>query len=319
MTNKSKLIIAAAAAVLLVILVVVIWYHASPKTKVDQVTKQVEAAEEIDLRTCVVVKEKHAGDYKLKPVGDKRVTFDRPGERTVKYTLTRNKNGKQWDLEYDFEVVDTTPPKIKVKSTLIQQGSHLNLDQLITVKDKVDGKIDAGNVTLTGEIDTNKSGEYPVTLSVTDMTGNEATKDVKLVVVDEQKFMKLIEGLWLNNCRDAAQAYSTAHIVGLTDVSMTQFDITKGNCFMTTLGDIKGEFDGGKVPELQGQQIAFTYIAPDLSKAKGVVDGKEISMDLAHIDDKILYYECGGHKNYCGYTEFLSMQEMDGYHFEQSF
>lgn len=127
---------------------------------------------------------------------------------------------------------------------------------------------------------------------------------------DQKALMEKISGLWLNKCKSASRAYSTAHAVGLTDVSMTEFVTVDGECFMTTMGDIKGQYDGGKVPNLQDEKISFTYVAPDLSRAKGKVAGMKITLDLSKIEKKRLSFKCGKYKNHCAATGFNTAQEM---------
>ena len=130
---------------------------------------------------------------------------------------------------------------------------------------------------------------------------------------DQKALMDKLGGLWLNKCKSASRAYSTAHAVGLTDVSMTEFRAVDGECFMTTMGDIKGHYDGGKVPNLQDEKISFTYIAPDLSRAKGKVAGMKITLDLSKIEKKQLSFKCGKYKNHCAATGFKTAQEMFDY------
>lgn len=130
---------------------------------------------------------------------------------------------------------------------------------------------------------------------------------------DQQALLEKLSGLWLNKCKSASKAYSTAHIVGLTDVSMTEFAVVDGECFMSTLGDIKGNYDGGKVPGLQNEKITFTYIAPDLSRAKGKVAGRRIVFDLSKIEKKRLTFKCGKNRNHCAATGFATAQEMFDY------
>ena len=127
---------------------------------------------------------------------------------------------------------------------------------------------------------------------------------------DQKAFIEKISGLWLNKCKSASRAYFTAHAVGLTDVSMTEFIAADGECYITTMGDIKGQYDGGKVPNLQDEIISFTYVAPDLSRAKGKVAGMKITLDLSKIEKKRLSFKCGKYKNHCAATGFKTAQEM---------
>ena len=139
------------------------------------------------------------------------------------------------------------------------------------------------------------------------------TKAPEVDPADQKALLEKINGLWLNKCKSASKAYSVAHAVGLTDVSMTEFAARDGECFMTTMGDIKGHYDGGKVPDLQEKKITFTYIAPDLSRAEGKVGGKKILLDLSRIEKKRLTFKCGKYRTHCAATGFDAAQEMFDY------
>lgn len=309
--KSKKVIIIVISIVAAAAIAGVLYYLLNPMNKVTVVSEQIEAMEPVDLSECVIIKDKYANNYTLHPEGENKIVFEKPGTETVNYILTHN--GTEKNLQIEFDVVDTTPPKIKVKKTLLQKGDDLALGEIVSVKDKVDGSIDSSQVSVEGDLDTNKSGKYEVTLSVSDEAGNIATKDVTLYVADKKALLQLLEGLWLNNSKSASQAYAYAHNTGLTDVSMTEFQITNNECFMTTMGYTNGEFDGGKVPDVMGAEIEFTYIDPELKTADGEVEDMEIHFDLSKIDKKRMKYKCGKFKTNCAFTEFKSMQEMNGY------
>ena len=130
---------------------------------------------------------------------------------------------------------------------------------------------------------------------------------------DEAEFIKRISGLWLNGCQNAADAKSTAKSVGCTDVSMTEFKVIDGICYMSTYGDIKGEFDGDKVPDVNTTPIMFTEISPDYKTARGDVGNDEIEFDMGAPNDQVLYYKCAGYYTHCAYTGFSTFKEMDSY------
>ena len=146
--------------------------------------------------------------------------------------------------------------------------------------------------------DTDSDGEKKTT---TEAKGSEAS------------FIKRITGLWLNGCQNAASAKESAKVVGCTDVSMTEFVERGGKCYMSTYGDIEGEYDGDTVPALSNAAITFSYISPDYTTAKGTVDGKEISFDMGAPNDQVILYSCGGYYTHCAYNGFSSFDAMNDY------
>lgn len=76
------------------------------------------------------------------------------------------------------------PPVLVVEDKTISQGTDLNLEDLIKeVTDPNDGAIDPKNVVIDkGDFDPNKPGEYEITFTVTDSSGNKTTTTSKVKV-----------------------------------------------------------------------------------------------------------------------------------------
>lgn len=145
----------------------------------------------------------------------------------------------------------------------------------------------------------------------------ETVAETKPAEGSEAQFIKRIAGLWLNGCEDAASAKESAKAIGITDVSMTEFTESGGVCYMSTYGDVTGEYDGDTVPALSHAAINFSYISPDYSMAKGVVAGEEITFDMGASNDQVIYYSCGGYYTHCAYNGFSSLDAMDRYLYGQ--
>lgn len=139
----------------------------------------------IDLVECaegisVIVKD--MGEFDTTKIGSYDVTFE-----------VTNENGEKKEKVFTFTVVDTIAPEISTgdKLTLIK-GVNFNIEELVTATDK------SGNVEIasSSEIDTNVPGEYPITVTATDTSGNEASKDIIVTVLErtETNFRNTVWG-----------------------------------------------------------------------------------------------------------------------------
>ena len=101
----------------------------------------------------------------------------------VKYLIpSSNKKGNN-DEVVNSEKKDITPPYLLLKEEkfIIYQDDEINYKSFIVdCFDEVDGDL-IDKVTY-NTIDTSKVGEYTVTYSVKDLSGNEATKDLLFIV-----------------------------------------------------------------------------------------------------------------------------------------
>ena len=78
------------------------------------------------------------------------------------------------------QIIDTIKPEIiGAKDTTIKQGDTIDLTQNIKVEDNVDKNIP---LVITGDIDTNKVGEYEITYTVTDKSNNKAEQTIKIKI-----------------------------------------------------------------------------------------------------------------------------------------
>ncbi len=127
----------------------------------------------------------------VKPVGD--ISLLKLGKQTAVFELARGDATRNEELV--FEVKDTHAPEIKTKE------DHVNVaygakydpaDNVVSVADPVDGNAkrlseepasgDGAWYVVKGEVNTQKSGEYPVSVVACDANGNRKTKDFKVVV-----------------------------------------------------------------------------------------------------------------------------------------
>lgn len=78
------------------------------------------------------------------------------------------------------QIIDTIKPEIiGAKDIIIKQGDTIDLTQNIKVEDNIDKDIP---LVITGDIDTNKVGEYKITYNATDKSNNKAEKTIKIKI-----------------------------------------------------------------------------------------------------------------------------------------
>ena len=78
------------------------------------------------------------------------------------------------------QIIDTIKPEIiGAKDITIKQGDTIDLTQNIKVEDNIDKDIP---LVITGDINTNKVGEYEITYTATDKSNNKAEKTIKIKI-----------------------------------------------------------------------------------------------------------------------------------------
>ena len=78
------------------------------------------------------------------------------------------------------QIIDTIKPEIiGAKDITIKQGDTIDLTQNIKVEDNIDKDIP---LVITGNIDTNKVGEYEITYTATDKSNNKAEQTIKIKI-----------------------------------------------------------------------------------------------------------------------------------------
>lgn len=78
------------------------------------------------------------------------------------------------------QIIDTIKPEIiGAKDITIKQGDTIDLTQNIKVEDNIDKDIP---LVITGDIDTNKVGEYEITYTATDKSNNKAEKTIRIKI-----------------------------------------------------------------------------------------------------------------------------------------
>lgn len=120
------------------------------------------------------------GNFKASVEGE--VNINIPGEYIITYTATDN-SGNSATVTRKVKVIDTTAPDIVLNGkseVTIEAGTKY--EELGAIgRDIVDGELKA---TISGEVNISKIGEYKLTYTVTDSSGNKAVVIRKVKVVD---------------------------------------------------------------------------------------------------------------------------------------
>ena len=100
------------------------------------------------------------------------------GEKSVDVVYVRNNKKEVYTVK--INVVDTTKPEIECEDKIeLYVGQKVNLEELGKVTDNSKEEI---KPVITGDYKLDTEGEYKVTITAKDSSGNEATKEVTIVV-----------------------------------------------------------------------------------------------------------------------------------------
>lgn len=171
---------------------------------------QVEADRNIEPMDLVSVT-KHRDIYTVKNVeadDEDEPDYSVVGKYNVKYNVMLRERVIR---EYDFQinVIDTTDPVITCDDNLkISQGSSLDISRYAKATDNASGKIE---LSVKGDYDSKKTGNYDITVCAKDESGNTAEKKVTLSVVESEEEAtntaltnteKALLGYWVNKGKD---------------------------------------------------------------------------------------------------------------------
>lgn len=111
-----------------------------------------------------------------------KLTVRKLGENTVNVEF--NYEGEPYEKEVKYNVVDTTDPlPLNMGwNPYVKVNTPFNLNSVIGYADNYDRSPVA---TYTGEVDTSQIGSYPITVTVTDSSGNSTSWDMTVFVLSE--------------------------------------------------------------------------------------------------------------------------------------
>ena len=202
----------------------------------------IECGTEIDDMNALAlsyVKESH-GDLSVK--GTEGIDPEKVGDGELTYTVsTKDSYGVEVSKEETLKVkvVDTQAPEI----TLVNERVKLTvgdafdpLANVASVKDKADGEMDKASLTVDNPVDQTKPGEYAVTITAKDISGNKQSIAYPVAVVAQQaatmanKFGTTRRTTAGRNT-NAGTAGNTAESAGSGSDSGDMWDLYTGNTF----------------------------------------------------------------------------------------
>lgn len=144
----------------------------------------VEVKGSTDIKKYIKAIDNVDGDVSAFIKTDKKLDTSKLGAQTI--TVSVDDNAGNTALEkYEFYVSDNTAPTITFKkgsSVTADYGKTFNYKDYVTVKDNFESKTPA--VTVEGEVNTKKEGNYELVITAKDTSGNTTSKTLKVEVAD---------------------------------------------------------------------------------------------------------------------------------------
>ncbi len=214
-----KRIISIVAALIIVIgggIFAYLYFFANP---LQATAETIEAGSTVDPMALVELKSNATGKYTYE-VLDNMIDTGALGEYTVTYSLTKTSNNNTKEVDFSFEVVDTTAPVINVDDTItVMRGMDFNITEYVMVVDALDGILGGDSVSMDGGVDTSVEGTYAVTINASDAQSNTVSKDINVIVVgamgDPAEFLNKISGSWHNEDSNIVINFSTDSVLSI--------------------------------------------------------------------------------------------------------
>lgn len=131
--------------------------------------------------------ELHASDFIDKVNGgtlkeDPLIDTSTPGTKDVAVTIVSDSGGEESDAAFQVDVVDTTPPVIELTADQVNVILYTEIDWA-KFASVTDNSSTEPEMTASG-LDTSAAGQYQVTFSASDASGNSAEKNLTVNVID---------------------------------------------------------------------------------------------------------------------------------------
>lgn len=188
--NFSKLEITCVISLIIVALFCLAWYLLYAYFAEPTISLKGEEIVVVDLKgkyhemgaTATLDKEDISKNIKITD----NIDLNKVGDYKVVYSVTNLKGKKKQEITRTVKVRDSKKPSLtltKGSPYKVQYGSIFKEPGFIA-KDNYDGNITT-KVEVTGEVNTNKLGDYKLSYTVKDSSGNSTTKNRIVKVVDE--------------------------------------------------------------------------------------------------------------------------------------
>ena len=113
-------------------------------------------------------------------------SVDTSKEGNYEVTYKVNYNGKDYSKKINVKVIKNEKPVITASDKETSEGREIDLLDGVTASDKEDGDL-TDKITVEGNVNFNKIGEYEITYSVSDKHGQKTSKTVIVKVIADEK------------------------------------------------------------------------------------------------------------------------------------
>ncbi len=201
---------------------------------------------------------------------NKKIDTTTLGVQKLKLTY-KNRIGKKETLYFSVNVIDTTKPVIKCKDTI-----EVEIDAQDIKIDTEDNSKDDVIITIEGDYDLGKEGEYNITVVATDKSGNKATKKV-LLKVTSPKFS--LEGYY------TVKTDTAWYSLSFRDNEYVEYEINPCHGMGCGLFYMDGRY------KVEGNKLILTLDHNTDDTLEREEDSEPTIMELKIKDDKTLIYE----------------------------
>src|SRR5699024_3623776 len=112
--------------------------------------------------------------------------------KQVKLVVEVADNGNSWDhanwADANFLITNTKPTMNVEELTVLKLRDEFDKLSTLEANDIEDGDI-TSNVEISGDVNTNKTGTYNLTYTITDSSDNTVTKERKVIVYSESEYL----------------------------------------------------------------------------------------------------------------------------------
>lgn len=168
----------------LLILLSITLLSACGDIKVQQNQSTVEAkSNNIPWETFITIED--ADNYNV-TYDASQVDMNTLGQYTVTYSIENKNNKKVTTKDFTFTVEDTTPPEIVVNNQdiKIEQGNSYDPLSFVTITDNYN-ELNSDSITIDSNVNNNVLGNYRITYTAKDLSGNESTLEVPITVIEK--------------------------------------------------------------------------------------------------------------------------------------
>ena len=139
---------------------------------------------------------------------ENKIDITTPGDYTVTYVIYSADKKQHITREVTIPVADEEPPVLTVEDTItLKQGNLFSISDYASATDSRDGDL-KDKITYNGTLNTFKTGEYVITVSVSDRFNNTASKEITITVTETEEvdYAKLIAGKYTDVSYQSGQA-----------------------------------------------------------------------------------------------------------------